>query len=146
MNILSQKDPRWASVKLGQSTETIYKSGCTTTGISMLSDWYGCYKDPGYLAQHLSYTKSGLILWQSLEKVLGCCKFKWRFYTFDKKLIDTAIRSKNDTVLLNVDGGHHWVVALYPIPLTNKYWVANPWTSKKEMYSGVVGGALLTRK
>lgn len=142
---LSQRDPQWSSKKLGISPHTVGQYGCTTTAISAFSHWYGCYKDPGVLARSLSYTKTGLLIWSSIANVL-CCKFKWRFYSFDKKMIDTALKSKDEVVLLNVDRGYHWVSALYPIPFTNKYYVMNPWTGKNEIYDGVVGGAILTRK
>lgn len=144
---LSQRDPRWAKILLGPSKCTVYQYGCTTTAISMFSDWYGDYKNPGVLARSLSYTSQGYILWNSIGKVFSKLQFKWRFYTNDKGLITTALSSKNDTVLLNVDRSYHWVSALYHIPFVG-YMCADPWIGANRIYkySDIVGGALLTRK
>lgn len=147
MKNLSQRDARWATKLLGPSKCTVYQFGCTTTAISMFSDWYGEYKDPGVLARSLTYTRDGLIIWQSIGKIFKTLTFKWRFYTHDKKLITNALSSKNDTVLLNVDRGKHWVSALYHIPFRG-YMCIDPWIGAKRayLYTEVSGGALLTRK
>jgi hypothetical protein len=143
---LSQRNPEWSSTILGPSKLTVGGYGCTTTCISMFSDYFSEYRNPGFLARNLSYTKDGLILWQSIEKVFKSFKFLWRFYTLDKSLISEALKNPNKVVLLNVDKGYHWVAAIKSIPLTDKYWVYNPWTGKSEIYSGIVGGAILIKK
>lgn len=147
MKYLSQRDARWSTKLLGPSKCTVYQYGCTTTAISMFSDWYGEFKDPGVLARSLTYTKDGLIIWQSIGKIFKTITFKWRFYSHDKKLITNALSSKNDTVLLNVDRGKHWVSALYHVPFVG-YRCTDPWTgfNRTYKYSDVVGGALLTKK
>lgn len=147
MKNLSQRDARWATKLLGPSKCTCYQFGCTTTAISMFSDWYGEHKDPGVLARSLTYTRDGLIIWQSIGKIFKTLTFKWRFYSHDKKLITDALSSKNDTVLLNVDRGKHWVSAIYHIPFVG-YMTVDPWIGAKRTYrySEVSGGALLTRK
>ena len=144
---LSQRDLRWAKKLLGPSNCTCYQYGCTTTAISMFSDWYGEYKDPGVLARSLTYTKGGLLVWSSIGKVFKTITFKWRFYSHDRKLITDALSSRNDTVLLNVDRGKHWVAAIYHIPLVG-YMCVDPWVgaNRTYKYSDVVGGTLLTRK
>lgn len=147
MLLLSQKDSRWAAKLLGPSKCTVYQYGCTTTCISMFSDWYKEYKDPGVLARSLTYTKDGLIIWQSIGKIFKTFTFKWRFYSHDKNLVVSALKSKNDTVLLNVDRNKHWVAALYHVPFAG-YWCSDPWTKTNRLYkyNEVGGGALLTRK
>ena len=145
--MLSQRDARWATKLLGPSKCTCYAFGCTTTSISMFSDWYKEYKDPGTLAKSLTYTNTGLLYWSSIAKVFKTITFKWRFYSHDKKLITTALSSKNDTVLLNVDRNKHWVAALYHVPFVG-YMAADPWTGYRRLYkySEVGGGSILTRK
>ncbi len=147
MKYLSQRDGKWSKVLLGPSTCTVYQFGCTTTCISMFSDWYKEYKDPGVLARSLTYTKDGLLIWQSIGKVFKTFTFKWRFYSHSKALIVGGLASKNDTVLLNVDRGKHWVAALYHIPFFG-YMCVDPWIGAKRRYkySEVEGGALLSRK
>jgi hypothetical protein len=144
---LTQRDKRWASELLGKSKCTCYQFGCVITSIAMFSDWYKDYKNPGILARTLSYTKDGLLIWSSIGNVFSKLQFKWRFFSHDKKLITDALSSKNDTVLLNVDRGKHWVAALYHIPLVG-YRCTDPWVGydRTYTYSEVSGGALLTRK
>lgn len=147
MKYLSQRDKRWSDLYLGPSKCKVYAFGCTTTCISMFSDWYGEYKDPGVLARSLTYTKDGLLYWSSIGKVYKTITFKWRFYSHDKKLITTALSSRWDTVLLNVDRNKHWVAALYHVPFVG-YMAADPWTGFKRLYkyNEVGGGSILTRK
>lgn len=147
MILLSQKDVRWGHLTLGKSPYTVYQYGCTTTCIAMFSDWYKEYKDPGTLAKSLTYTNTGLLYWSSIAKVFKTITFKWRFYSHDKNLILTALKSKNDTVLLNVDRNKHWAAALYHVPFTG-YWCSDPWTKTNRLYkySEVGGGSILTRK
>lgn len=147
MKYLSQRDKRWSSLQLGKSNVTVGSHGCVITSIAMFSDWYGEYKDPGTLSKSLTFTSTGLLFWSSIGKVFKTITFKWRFYSHDKKLITTALSSKNDTVLLNVDRNKHWVAALYHVPFVG-YMAADPWTGYRRLYkySEVGGGALLTKK
>lgn len=147
MILLGQRDPKWSAMKLGQSNVTVGSHGCVITSIAMFSDWYKEYKDPGTLSKALTFTSTGLLYWSSISKVFKTITFKWRFYSHDKKLITTALSSKWDTVLLNVDRNKHWVAALYHVPFVG-YRCSDPWTktNRTYTYSEVGGGALLTKK
>jgi len=147
MQILSQRDPRWSFKKIGQSQETVGKKGCVITDISMSLSWAGCFFDPGYLAKYLKFTLSGLVYWNSISDI-SCMKFVWRGYpsNFKQSQVDEALKSSQKTCLLNVDGGAHWVLGIYRIPFTTKYWVADPWTGTRKFYSGVIGYAILQKK
>ena len=113
----------------------------------MSLSWAGCYKNPGDLAQKLTFTKDGLIIWQSIAEIT-CMKFLWRGYpsNFKREQIDEALKSQTKTCLLNVDNGNHWVLGIYRVPLTNKYWVADPFYGTRRFYSGVIGYAILQKK
>lgn len=131
MKLLSQQDPAWANVKMGESNETLAKSGCTTTDISMLSSWYadmgfGCYRSPDWLAKNLRYTKDGYLYWQSITEKMGFA-FDWRFYTYDEMRILPALSGKLSSCLLRLYDGSkaHWVVGIRKIG--NYYYVANPY-------------------
>lgn len=145
---LSQRDPRWAAEKIGDSPYTVGRYGCTLTSVSMASDYFRCYKDPKWMARNLSYTKDGLILWQSIGKNL-CFEFLWRFYTFNQKVIDRALKDPDQVCLLQVQN-YHWVVAVRKVPFTSTYVIADPWTgttSTTLRYNNqVTGGAVLKRK
>ena len=127
---------------MGKTTWTLKRIGCTTTCISMLSDYFGCYFDPGQMATSLlSYTVEGKLLWQSAK--FSKFHFYRRFYNKDEKSIDLSLKSPNTAVILEVEGVH-WVVALRKIgPL---YWVADPWDGKKKLnLRKITGGAIFGR-
>lgn len=147
MKILSQRDPAWATKKIGQSNITVGQYGCTITCVSMSSDWFKCFQNPGWMAKYLKFTSGGLILWQSIADVL-CFKFIWRGYpsNFKQGEIDEALKNPKKTCLLNVSNGKHWVLGIYRVPFSKTYWVADPWTGTKKFYSGVIGYAILANK
>lgn len=144
MKILSQRDPAWAADKLGASTLTIGRFGCTTTCVSMLSDYFGCFKSPPEIAHNVSnYTPDGLIVWSRLT--FARMQFVRRDYAEDKLAILDAIKDQNKAVMLQVNNGAHWVVALKRSLFGNDWIVADPWTGKKcgakAAYHNVTGAA-----
>jgi hypothetical protein len=143
MNFFGQRNPKWSQVKLGKTNRTIGAVGCTTCTLSDATSYFRIERKPDYLAGALDYTPDALILWGSLPKV--GLKLKQRFYGFRKDIIAAGLKDPNTTVSLNVDGGAHWVFALKAIPFTNSYLVHDPWYDRKSIYSGVVGGAIITR-
>jgi len=115
----------------------------------MGGSWFKEEKDPGFLAQNLTYTLDGKIIWQSIEKVYKNMKFLWRFYKLNTALVDEALKNPNKVVLLNVDKGYHWVFLLNKVPLLG-YRCVDPYQfpAKVRYYklSEVVGGTILNRK
>lgn len=128
MKILSQRDPAWGGKTIGKSSSLIKDYGCTITGISMLSDWYGCFKDPGWMAKNLSFLRD-LVIWQSIEKVL-CFKFVWRYYKLNEEKLLEALKGKDTSALIQVKQVH-WVVGIRKIG--NYYWIADPWDGKRRL-------------
>ena len=148
MKILSQRDPAWAADKLGASTLTIGRFGCTTTCISMLSDYFGCYKSPLEIAHNASnYTPDGLVVWSRL--MFARMQFVRRDRTFDAAAIADSIKDPNKAVMLEVNNGQHWVVAIRKTLFGNDYFVADPWTGKKvgakAAYHNITGAAYFKR-
>lgn len=155
MELLSQRDPAWADVKIGKSKETIAKSGCTITCGSMLSSWYesigvGKFRDPEWMAKNLRFTKEGYVFWQSFTEKLGF-SFDWRFYYYDEMRILPALSGKTTSCLLRLyDGAKaHWVVGIRKVG--NYYFVANPYplpSGRREFIhkSIISGGATFDAK
>lgn len=146
MIYLSQRNPLWAAIKLGQSNCTVGKFGCTTTCISMLSDYFKSYVSPaGLAAQTLKYTKDGLIIWQSVDNIPNM-HFEKRLYGQKDDEIMASLKDKKKAVILQVNNGQHWVVALRR-SLWNKkdYIVCDPWTGKQcsalKVYHNITGSA-----
>ena len=144
--VLSQRDPRWAGQHIGKSNIIVGRYGCLITCISAISDWFGEYKEPGYLAKHLDFTADGLILWASIGKTL---KFhmETRFYGDSPVKIKDGLVNPKKCVVLQVQG-YHWVWCLGKIPLTNIYRIMDPWTGKTSTTLAykrqITGGAILT--
>lgn len=123
MKLLGQRDGDWADVKIGKSNSSLYYYGCTITCISMLSSWYGCFKDPAWLAKNLRF-QNDLILWQSIGEKL-CFKWVWRQYGRNEEKIDASLAGKTTSCVLQING-NHWVVAVGKEG--NNYRIADPWT------------------
>jgi hypothetical protein len=68
---LCQGDSRWNKVHLKGTDMTVGRWGCTITCLSMASDYFQKafgvrqFKNPGELANELTFTKGGLIVWSS---------------------------------------------------------------------------------
>lgn len=145
---LSQRDSRWASTKIGYSSITVGRYGCTLTCISMLSDYFGCFLDPKRLASEiLKFTKDGLILWGSVTSKIPCMEFEKRLYKRDDAEIDLSLKDPKKAVILQVEL-YHWVVALRKLPL-GVYLIADPWTGTVRLstaYKNISGSAHFLKK
>ena len=129
MQKLCQRDPLWASNKIGKTNLTVGRFGCTLTCISMIDSYFEkVYKLPGYLAKYLDFTPGGLIIWGSLSRELPFV-LRDRFQGFQKQKIDQALRLDNMACILEVDHSH-WILATRLIPFTNTYMIVDPWDGK----------------
>lgn len=136
MQYLSQRDLRWASTKLGNSTLTVGRYGCTTVCISMLSDYFGSPMTPNQIANSKTwYTNDGLILWNMLSfkkmKVerLANGNVK-RLFGRDDAEIKKSLDDPNKGVILQVNDGAHWILPIRKTWFTNDYHCVDPWTGK----------------
>jgi hypothetical protein len=74
MNLLTQSDLRWRHIKLANTNSTIGSCGCVITAVANI---YNLYKgmemtNPTILNRDLDFTRSGDLLWASVERELGC--------------------------------------------------------------------------
>lgn len=149
MIILGQRQKEWATTKLGNSSLTIGRVGCTTCGLSMLSDYYGQFLTPNQIATSFkNYTNDGLIIWQNLD--FDKFKFVERVRKFDPVKIEDAMKDPNKSVLLNIWNNSHWVVGIRG-SVFGGYIVADPWPlpngQKKRIKSSDISGfAIFTKK
>lgn len=155
MIYLSQRDPRWAGTRLGLSKLTVGRFGCTTTCISMLSDYFGCYKSPADLASQTDlYTIEGhssgpgLIIWGKLS--FPKMKFDIRIFGERRNTILRSLKDPKLACILQVNDGTHWVVALRPSLFGNDYLCLDPFTGRKclakKTYRNVTGSAHFSGK
>ena len=149
MIYLSQRDQRWSQVKLGQSSLTVGRYGCTTTCISMLSDYFGCLVYPDAIAKNVyNYTKDGLVIWEALK--FAKMRFAQRVQGRPSdSLIQACLKDPDKAIILQVDNGQHWVVALSKNFFGNDYTVLDPWTGKKcnamSVYKNITNAAIFQR-
>jgi len=68
-----QKDPRWGSEKLGESSDTMASDGCLVTATSMALANLGFQTNPSDLNARLtqtdSFTPRGWLIWDGIRKV-----------------------------------------------------------------------------
>ena len=150
MKILSQRDPKWAPDKLGSSQLTLGKFGCTTTCISMLTDFFGCFQSPLQIAHNIhNYTKEGLIIWENLkfDKMKFDTRIRW---APGENVINNALRDLNQAIMLEVNNHSHWVLALRKTLIGKSWIVADPWSGDKcdvlKRYHNITGAAIFKRK
>lgn len=149
MLYLSQRDPLWATHKIGASNLTLGKFGCVTCCVSMLSDYFKCYLSPLQIASNVNnYTKDGLIWWTHLN--FEDMKFDWRGYNEDKGRIQQYLKDPKKAVILQVNNKQHWVVALRKSLIYDDYICLDPWTGKKcyakKSYHNITGAAYFSAK
>lgn len=147
MVYLSQLNPKWSFKTIGNSSSTIGRYGCAIVCLSMLSDYFGEYKDPAWNAKNLSFLVDKVI-WKSVSEKL-CFNFVYRYYKKDMEAFKKAMAGKYTACMFEVNN-NHWVVgvrkSIYPM---SKYWlVIDPLTGAKNWYheGNITGGATFIKK
>lgn len=115
----------------------------------MLTDYFGCDLSPADIAGYTSfYTQDGLVLWNSLN--FKCMVFETRRQGRNDQAIKTSLKDPNKAVMLQVNDGEHWVVALRSTLFGNSYIVADPWTGQKcdvlKVYKNITGSSHFNRR
>jgi len=102
-----QTDSRWSNVKLGSSSDTIGKSGCTTTCLAMTESFRtGTQINPAVMASKLSYSSSGMLYWPSNYNTQLVTESNWL------SAIYTALSQSKPAIFgaKKSNGSQHWVV------------------------------------
>lgn len=115
----------------------------------MLSDYFKSFSPPNEIASKKDwYTNDGLIIWSKLD--FATFKFDGRFYKRDDQTIRACLKDPNRAVILQVDNGAHWVVAISKTFFGNDYNVVDPWFGSKKTacgtYKNITGFATFKRK
>lgn len=160
ITIYCQRDPRWATVRIGNTRLPIGDWGCALTDVSTLLSWNGVVITPGQLAKIPGlFTSDGLINWGQLEKATkGAIKFQKRIggrlpngrYVFvrdDKAIKASIIGSPKTVVIIQVNYGKHWVAGLGVTPDGKDYIIGDPIDGKRKQllktYPNITGSAHL---
>jgi len=149
MEILSQRDLRWASKKLGLSNLTVGNKGCTTTCLAMAASYFGETISPLQIASNVNnYTKEGLIIWGNLN--FKKMKFVSRERLWpSQNLLKECLKDPNRVILLEVNDGAHWVLAT-GFNWFGRLMCADPWMADRcdllKRYKNITGAAIFARK
>lgn len=100
-----QYDSRWSSVRLGNSSRTIYEAGCLTTAIAMERSYiFGYTVTPATVARNSNYTSGGAIYWPAEYAFITGSDYLSRIHSLLKQGKPVLVGSKNTY------GGQHWVI------------------------------------
>jgi hypothetical protein len=145
MILLKQSDPRWANISIGDTNLTLARWGCTITGLSMLSHYFGEFLWPHEIAKKPWFNERGEIIWQIID--LKKFRFVDRVYFEDKKRITEAIRNPKQGCLLQVNLSH-WLTGMGNMLVD--YTAADPINGKKcwikHEYGKITGCAIFKLK
>jgi len=141
---ISQRDKRWANIKLGTSNLTIGQAGCTITCIAMLADL-----TPDDVNNRLKvangYANTNLVVWSKIKEAISWLEFEWRGYSYENTKVASAI-SKNGSCLVEVDGtpiggSKHWVLYV------GNQKLIDPWDGKEKSTSSyqAIGYAIINK-
>ena len=112
--IYSQKDPRWASDRLGPTTDTMGSDGCLVTATSMALTNLGFQTNPkdlnARLTQTKSYTNKGWLIWDGIRRVTEGRAVATYYDTVDAPTIDGCMAK-----------GHYPMVQFY-LPNGRSHW------------------------
>jgi len=149
----SQRDPRWANIRLGTGAATIAQQGCLITAVSAVCRYYGKDTDPAQLNRDLlrvgGYANGNLYKWWSLGAIYP--DIRVREYIdcqtvpapLDK--IDAELAAGRPPIVwvdfnpATAYNDMHWVVIIGHTEGRADYLIMDPWTGKivpfKTLYS-----------
>lgn len=147
MTVFSQRDPRWAKAKIGNSGLTIGRYGCVISSVAMLSSYFKPELTPLETSKILSFTQDGKVFWQTAN--FANFAFYHRAYSRNDQTIAEHISNPDLAVILEVAGRSHWVVATGWQKEAKTYKIADPWlgdSSNMSRYQNNITGAAYFKK
>ena len=114
-----QKDPRWASQKLGGSGESLETDGCLVTATAMALGNLGYDTDPGDLNQRLKlvdgFTRQGWLIWSAIDKVTKGGATARYYDSVSNEIIDGCMADGYYPLARFIlpNGRSHWAVILH---------------------------------
>ncbi len=114
----SQKDPRWASDRLGRTSDTMESDGCLVSATAMVLGNLGFETNPGDLNKRLTavdgYTKNGWLIWSAIDKVTDNQATARYYDSVSNEIIDGCIADGYYPLARFIlpNGRSHWSVIL----------------------------------
>lgn len=128
----SQRDPKWADVKIGISGLTMKSYGCAISSVAMVFTVHDDDITPIKLVKKPIYTSGGLIVWpkESFGGKVSLASSGTSHGNINWKTIDSQIQNGNPIIVYikktKGDGGHY-VVVHHKEESTGKYVVHDPY-------------------
>jgi len=162
INHLRQGDILWGKNKIGNSPVDLAHYGCLITCISMMSQFFGCYKSPAEIASEVKWFNTlGSFIW--INSDFDNMSFRWREGTqssmvkkevLDMEMIksylahgDNRPSDYNRAVILQVNNESHWVLGLWET--NGDFKAIDPWSGKDcdvlSLYKNITGAALFVK-
>jgi len=133
MENLSQRDPKWADVKIGKSKTTVGAEGCNITVTCMvLSQLQNRFVSPADAARYWAYDSVGRMNY--IKSNYNGMRFVYRHQYNNKEKIIEALTKEDMGVTLCVNNGAHWLYAKELMD-NGDYVIVDPWDGKE--YEGV---------
>ncbi len=114
----AQDDPRWSTVLLGPSTDTLGDEGCAVTSAAMIAAFYGINTDPqrlnAFLTKTGGFTDDGLIHWSHVP-CIAPDHFELVYEGVPSyRLIDSNLLAGNPVIVMIPlpNGAYHFVVIM----------------------------------
>ncbi len=130
--ILTQRDTRWANIKIGNSNATIGQEGCLITDISMACLYFGSPMNPDEIASHVAWFDVNGSIYMDLFQNPNL-KFLKETTVINILEIQGAIHNPKQVVFLQVSNPTtkqtHWLWA-WKRKLFNDWYCADPWTGR----------------
>ncbi len=114
----SQKDPRWASNRLGKTSDTMETDGCLVSATAMVLGNLGFETDPGDLNKRLTavdgYTNQGWLIWSAIDKVTANAATARYYDEVSNEIIDGCIADGYYPLARFIlpNGRSHWSVII----------------------------------
>lgn len=105
-NTFSQRDPRWAQKKLGNSIYTIGSQGCAITSIANLVSYFNYSDSPDLVNDKLLKVGGflgGLVIWNKVPLIYKRLTWVGRYYKYNNIQVAWYVYGKRIPVIVHVD-------------------------------------------
>lgn len=143
---LSQRDPRWANKKIGNTHLTIGEYGCFITCWCMALQWFGISMTPDQFAAHHEWFDSKGEMLPFLVNIPGV-KIIQHLFGENDRAITNSIISPPQVCILKVNDGKHFILAAHVVKAD--FLCDDPWTGNiclaKRNYKNIVASYHLAK-
>lgn len=125
LTFFCQRNPKYKGLKFGLN-ESVFESGCLIVALATALHPFDSRITPDFIIKHARFTKSGHLIWRSIEHLIPGLIFIWRFYS-SKEFLKNFWNNPYQLYLLETPGisdknKSHWVTN-FSSPVENEEFV-----------------------